>query len=200
MKWKEFIYQLVVDYCNEQGSRTFTLAEFRDANKDSIQKFAEIGKMTKTPFDTLRRVLQELKTAELLYFVDNSGTYTLRNVPILKNEIEDEKIAEIQFSEPKKREYLVETYARNRGWVKLAKEKLGNYCIYKKCDNTFIKENGEPYIEVHHIVPLYEGGEDRIWNLSVLCAHHHKMAHFANTKTRIEIEKFLLNEVKVRVN
>jgi predicted HNH restriction endonuclease len=199
MKWKEFIYQLIVDYCNERGSRTFTLKEFNDENKKAIQKFADTGKLTNTPFDTVRRVLQELRTAELLHFVDNSGTYTLRNVPVLKGEVEDDKIAEVLLASPNKREYLIETYARNKGWVKQAKEIFDLYCLYQKCSNTFIKENGESYIEVHHIIPLCDDGEDGIWNLSVLCAHHHRMAHFADVKTRISIEKFLLKEVGARI-
>ena len=199
MKWKKFIYQLVVDYCNERGSRTFTLKEFQNENKEAIQKFADTGKLTNTPFDTVRRVLQELRTENLLHFVDNSGTYTLRNVPVLKGEVEDDKIAEVLLSSPNKREYLVETYARDKGLVKQAKERLGLYCLCQKCSNTFIKENGEPYIEVHHIIPLFNDGEDGIWNLSVLCAHHHRMAHFADVQTRISIENFLLKEVEARI-
>lgn len=199
MTWKEFISKLIIDYCNERGSRTFTLQEFKNENKESIQKFADTGKLTNTPFDTVRRVFQELREAGILHFVDNSGTYTLRNVLILKGEVEDDKIAEIKLSSPNKKEYLIETYARNRGWVQQAKERLGYYCIYKKCDNTFIKENGEPYIEVHHIIPLCKDGEDGINNLSVLCAHHHRMAHFSDVKTRIEIENFLIKEVAARL-
>ena len=83
--------------------------------------------------------------------------------------------------------------------VKLAKEKLGLFCLYPQCHNTFNKNDGKPYIEVHHIVPLHQGGEDGIWNLSVVCAHHHKMAHFADDKTRINIEKKLAYETTIRL-
>jgi len=55
------------------------------------------------------------------------------------------------------------------------------------------------YIEVHHIIPLHAGGVDGIWNLSVVCAHHHKMAHFANIKTRKDIESVLLKETECRI-
>ncbi|MSP28757.1 MAG: HNH endonuclease [Methylococcales bacterium] len=63
----------------------------------------------------------------------------------------------------------------------------------------YLREDGTPYIEVHHIIPLCHGGEDGIWNLSVLCAHHHRMAHFADVKTRITVENFLLNEIAARI-
>ncbi|MGU9958071.1 MAG: HNH endonuclease [Arenicellales bacterium WSBS_2016_MAG_OTU3] len=52
--------------------------------------------------------------------------------------------------------------------VKLVKQKLGTLCLYPKCDNTFLKQNKTPYIEVHHIVPLYKNGIDSIENLSVV--------------------------------
>ena len=55
------------------------------------------------------------------------------------------------------------------------------------------KDDGKtPYCEVHHITPFCEGGEDALENLSVLCAHHHRMAHFAVEKERAELREFLL--------
>ena len=49
MKWRDFVYELVTNYCNERGSRTFTLQEFQNENRQAIQNFANIGKSTKTP-------------------------------------------------------------------------------------------------------------------------------------------------------
>ena len=85
------------------------------------------------------------------------------------------------------------------GGLKKQKEKLGLYCLYPKCQNTFNKPNNEPYIEVHHIISLCEGGEDAIWNLSVICAHHHKMAHFADSMMRQGLKTVFLHEVESRI-
>ena len=35
--WKDFTRELVVAYCNEQGSRTFTLQEFQSAKEQEIE-------------------------------------------------------------------------------------------------------------------------------------------------------------------
>lgn len=196
MTWKEFVYKLIIDYCNNRGNRTFTLQEFQAANSHSINNFRPSAA---TPLNTLRRVLQELRDDKLISFVDNSGTYTLRGVDLLKDEIEDEKLIEIRAETPEKKEYLVETFVRNIGWAKEAKNKFGLYCMCSKCNNTFLKEDGTPYIEVHHIVPPCRGGEDGIWNLAVLCAHHHRMAHYADSKTKIQLEQDLLKEVRCRL-
>ena len=196
MKWAEFTYQAVCDYCNNKGSRTFTLQEFY---RDTVTLFEKFRPDNLHIEAKIRQQLQLLRNEGLLTFVDNRGTYTLRGLEFLRDEVEDNKIVEIKLSSPEKREHLIEIYARDIGWVSKAKEKYGYNCMYSKCENTFTKQNGEPYIEVHHIIPLCQGGEDGIWNLAVLCAHHHRMAHYADNETRQMIENMLLQEVQCRI-
>ncbi|MEM0977450.1 MAG: HNH endonuclease signature motif containing protein [Pseudomonadota bacterium] len=40
------------------------------------------------------------------------------------------------------------------------------------------KKNGEPYLEVHHKIPLAEGGLDNLENAIALCPNCHREAHF----------------------
>lgn len=196
MKWKEFIYRLIIDYCNQRGNRTFTLKQFQADNYDAISIFRPEAK---TPLSTLRRILQELRDDNLLTFIDNSGTYTLRGVELLAGEVEDENLVKIQAGTPERKEYLIEIYVRDIGWANEAKRRFGLFCICTGCSNSFIKDDGTPYVEVHHIIPLCKGGEDAVWNLAVLCAHHHRKAHYANVRTRIQMGKSLLAKVKSRL-
>lgn len=196
MTWKEFVYNAVVDYCNKKGKRTFTLRDFFATYK---KVFCQFRPENRNVFAKVRQQLQFLRDDGLLSFIDGRGTYTLRGIELLRGEVEDEKIQEISKQAPEKREYLIETFARNRGWVREAKETLGEYCLYPQCSNTFNKPNNKPYIEVHHIISLCDGGEDAIWNLVVVCAHHHKMAHFSNLPTKQKLQNILLYEVKSRV-
>lgn len=46
----------------------------------------------------------------------------------------------------------------------------------------FLKENGETYIETHHIVPLSEDGPDVPNNVIALCPEHHRQAHFGASR------------------
>ena len=189
MTWKEYTYRLICEFCNDKGSRTFTLHDFFKKNEQAFIQFKPLNNNT---LPKVRQQLQYLRDDGMISFEDNRGTYTLRGVEILENEIDEDKIKDVSKSVPEKREYLIEIFARNRGWVEEAKRAFGSYCMLKNCNNTFIKEDGSPYIEVHHIIPLHRGGEDGIWNLAVLCAHHHKMAHFANSITKLSLEKLLL--------
>ncbi|MBD3232358.1 MAG: hypothetical protein GF315_01395 [candidate division Zixibacteria bacterium] len=196
MTWKKFIYRLIIEFCNDRGNRTFTLKEFTDNNKQEIKNFRPSAK---TPFNTVRRVLQELRNDDLISFVDYSGTYTLRGVDLLRGEVEDEKLAEVESQPPIRKEYLIETFVRDIGWVREAKSRFGLYCMCPGCINTFRKQDGNPYIEVHHIIPLCHGGEQGIWNLSVVCAHHHRMAHFADSRTQNQLQSVLKTEVEERL-
>lgn len=40
------------------------------------------------------------------------------------------------------------------------------------------KSDGSPYLEVHHWIPLSEGGEDTLENAVALCPNCHREAHF----------------------
>lgn len=47
--------------------------------------------------------------------------------------------------------------------------KVGTRCCYPRCKETIT-------LDVHHIVPISEGGTNKENNLVVLCANHHRMA------------------------
>ncbi|WP_092797985.1 MULTISPECIES: HNH endonuclease [unclassified Janthinobacterium] len=49
----------------------------------------------------------------------------------------------------------------------------------------FIKKaNGEPYLEVHHIVPLAEHGDDMPENALALCPNCHRQRHYGKKPWR----------------
>lgn len=196
MTWKDFVYQCVVDLCNQSGKRTFTLQELWQSFQSVFEGFSESNNNAQAK---VRQQLQFLRDDNLLSFLDQRGTYTLKGVELLKDEVEDEKVVEISRAEPQRREYLIETFARNRGWVAEAKNRFGVYCMSQDCKNTFNKPDGTPYIEVHHIIPMADGGEDGLWNLAVLCAHHHRMAHFSAPETCLALQNKLLAETQARL-
>lgn len=197
MKWKEFVYQNVIEHCNKVGSRTFSLRELLNERIDTFERFRPNNKHIE---EKIRQQLQFLRDDKLITFLDNSGHYTLRGISLLKPEEDETQTIDLSKEAPEKKEYIVEVYVRNVAWARKAREAFGDLCIYNGCCNTFFREDGTRYIEVHHIIPLCKGGEDGLWNLSVLCAHHHRMAHYSDAKTKIDIEKYLLKEVKNKYN
>ncbi|MFM7468180.1 MAG: HNH endonuclease [Vampirovibrionales bacterium] len=212
--WKQAVLAQVMALCQYLGRRTFTLQELYQFAATPLRlQFQE----NTHPEAKIRQQLQRLRDEKLLRFNDR-GCYTLEAKFLLQEEVEEEvqplleawmqtlpplhtlehpevsSDASVMSEEAQthhKKEYLFETYVRDKGWVKLAKQTFGYQCFMPECRNTFIKPDGTPYIEVHHIIPLHQGGEDGLWNLSTLCAHHHRMAHFADPAKRQEITEFL---------
>ena len=106
--------------------------------------------------------------------------------------------------EVKKTQKVIEVFERNRKAVKGLKK------LYKTCQITgekyvFPKVNGEPYLEVHHLIPLGEGGADSPENLVVISAHIHRMLYYATVEgldlSKINDEKlgFLINGKKYTI-
>lgn len=78
--------------------------------------------------------------------------------------------------------------------LKRAKDK----CELCNSKAPFIKNNGEPYFEIHHLIPLAEGGLDTESNTTCLCPNCHKELHYgeeAKKKT-----KLLLKRIKLKQN
>ena len=51
----------------------------------------------------------------------------------------------------------------------------------------FNRGNGEPYLEVHHVKDLKDGGGDMTENAVALCPNCHRMMHTLNRKSDIDI-------------
>ena len=100
--------------------------------------------------------------------------------------------------EVKKTQKVIETLERNRKAVRDLKR------LYKTCQITgndfiFSKVNGEPYLEVHHLVPLGEGGSDDPTNLVVISAHIHRMLHYAVVEG-IDLKKIVDDKLDFTIN
>jgi len=203
MKWREFVQQQIIDFCESAGSRPFSLKEFTENRILFFEEFAEIkarenrtGTTNKNIIHQVRKQMQTLRDSGVISFLVNSGHYTLRETDLFESEKKETSSIDLSKETPERREYVMETYVRNVTWARKAQEVLGMYCLYEHCSNTFLREDGTPYIEVHHIIPLCKGGEDGLWNLSVLCAHHHRMAHYGDSATRNHMEKYLKSRVR----
>ena len=93
---------------------------------------------------------------------------------------------------PQQIQQIVNTYPRNNILKNYVKRRSSYSCEMPSCNyQGFNKENGEPYIEIHHVIPLSEGGEDSIDNTVALCPNCHRALHYANN--RQELREILLN-------
>lgn len=79
---------------------------------------------------------------------------------------------------PLRRSTTLLSYDRDPLVVAIARKRASYSCEILECkSNDIFLESGEKYIEVHHIIPLANGGDDSIENTACLCPNHHREIH-----------------------
>lgn len=77
-----------------------------------------------------------------------------------------------------------------KAWVL---KRANGTCEMCQNDAPFKKENGEPYLEVHHVLPLSEGGSDTIKNTVAVCPNCHMKFHYCAEK--MDLRKTVVNKI-----
>jgi predicted HNH restriction endonuclease len=81
-------------------------------------------------------------------------------------------------SRPATRVLVARDYDRNPLVISVARLRASHKCEMRDCPHPiFETAGGLPYMEVHHIIPLADGGEDTIENVACLCPAHHREIH-----------------------
>jgi hypothetical protein len=79
---------------------------------------------------------------------------------------------------PSTRVLSARAYERDPLVIAIGRKRADHRCEVKDCEHpSFETPQGLRYTEVHHIIPLAEGGDDTIENVACLCAAHHREAH-----------------------
>lgn len=87
---------------------------------------------------------------------------------ILKSDRKPEKIEVLTYTYKRNPYVVIEVLNRSKGICELCKNKA-----------PFIrKSDGTPYLEIHHLIPLSENGEDTVENTIALCPNCHKKLHY----------------------
>ena len=89
-------------------------------------------------------------------------------------------------SQPGKRTATTTSYQRDPNVVNYTLKRAGGVCELCEQPAPFNKKNGEPYLEVHHVKQLADGGDDTIENAVALCPNCHRRMHSLGLKSDIE--------------
>ncbi|GJG98730.1 HNH endonuclease signature motif containing protein [Cupriavidus pauculus] len=93
------------------------------------------------------------------------------------------KRAKMAKGKPAKRTVQRDDFVRNPFVVRGAIVRSGGKCEMPGCKSAlFEREDGSPYLEVHHVVPLSEEGDDTLLNAAALCPHCHRELHFGKAR------------------
>lgn len=95
-------------------------------------------------------------------------------------------LAELEFQaryalkEGSRREVVTEVFEYDKIVSEYAKRNANGLCQLCGLPAPFSGHDGEPYLEIHHIVPLKEGGTDTVDNVAALCPNCHRKMHVLN--------------------
>lgn len=154
--YRNFDQKLVITRLQEAGGYELLLAHLGDS-EELLDDSEEL---------TLER-LRKLEIEEL--FEATKMTSSERRLCIREQEdIPPERIKIISY-----------TYKRNPYVVAEALDKANGRCDRCNSEAPFIRaSDNSPYLEVHHIKPLSEGGLDTLENVIALCPNCHRNLHF----------------------
>lgn len=95
---------------------------------------------------------------------------------------------------PPRRSVTRSDFVRNPWVVAGAIARANGKCEVPGCACAlFLKDDDTPYLEVHHIVPLAEGGDDTLINAAAICPHCHRVLHHG--KDRMTLRSQLASHV-----
>jgi len=77
------------------------------------------------------------------------------------------------------------TYQRDPNVVNYTLKRANGICELCEQPAPFKKKNGDPYLEVHHVVQLANSGDDTIENAVALCPNCHRKMHSLGLKSDI---------------
>lgn len=83
---------------------------------------------------------------------------------------------------PSKSETTSTSYKRDPSVVAWVLNEAGDKCECCGGSSPFVKDDGSPYLEVHHVVRLADNGPDTVDNAVALCPNCHRALHHAADK------------------
>lgn len=79
-------------------------------------------------------------------------------------------------------------YIRDPAVVAFVELEANGCCEKCGLQAPFVRSDGSPFLEVHHILSLADGGPDTIWNAAALCPNCHRECHYGQNTAKIRIE------------
>ena len=153
--WKEFFdvaaSSLRTDQLNEEFSRIW------GDGAAQLSSTAEVGASAATVILEAER----LETQELTQLLAKYAAQRNAGVP-----------------RPSARVLSARAYERDPLVIAIGRKRADHRCEIEGCKHpSFETAQGLRYTEVHHIIPLADGGDDIIENVACLCAAHHREVH-----------------------
>lgn len=137
---------------------------------------------------TILRLLGELRASALKPTADRSLLESRSNTVLAHGPNQRPKGTK----RPKKTTTQVSTFVRSVQVVAWVLHEANGYCDGCGLIAPFSTAAGRPFLEVHHVLPLADGGPDVVENAVALCPNCHRRLH--HSSDRHSYKSFILNK------
>lgn len=76
-------------------------------------------------------------------------------------------------------------FARDLEVVSWALQRSRGFCELCLSLGPFVTKDGGRFLEVHHVIPLFQGGPDTVDNVAAVCPNCHRACHFAPNRVEL---------------
>lgn len=87
---------------------------------------------------------------------------------------------------PRKISTLAETFSRDARVVAFVLGEATGICEACSNPSPFRKDNGDPFLEVHHLKRLADGGRDKVENTIAVCPNCHRELHYGKNREALK--------------
>jgi hypothetical protein len=141
---------------------------------DSFEKFkyafmSKNGKAVK-----MKSASKVYSYAELLHLTSQGSFGNNINAPLGSDKPDSRVVARKEF-------------ARSVAIIAATLNRAKGVCDLCHMIGPFPCADGRPFLEVHHVVPLSEGGSDTLKNVAAVCPNCHRACHFAPNKVILSV-------------
>ncbi len=160
----------------EQSNKDFISAAMNTRLTSSMRRAHSIG--------AVEYIVSNLKSSSSDIDIQNFDEHTIEEeIKLSKAKAITQKerldILDNSTKKPQKKIVKQIVFQRNQYVVAEALFRANGFCGRCKQPAPFYRDNDStPYLEVHHIKTLAEGGDDTLENVIVLCPNCHRQAHF----------------------
>ncbi|MCG3152819.1 MAG: hypothetical protein GEEBNDBF_02123 [bacterium] len=193
--WVIDVADALVDYVQERNRP--------DLNVSNLASFAGPDFADVYPDETdiesrIFQILELFATLGILTRDETPGSYLAHPVLVEREQVVANKLDRMDIKRATKREYTIECAVPYTGLKGLAVLLYGNTSFIGE-ELTFATPEGTPYIEVHHIQRLAQGGNESLENLCLLNPFHHKWCHFSTEDEILRMQQELQGLVKTKL-
>lgn len=193
--WVIDVADAMVDYVQERNRPDLTVSNLASfAGPD----FADVYPDEEDIESRIFQILELFATLGILTRDETPGSYLAHPVLVEREQVVANKLDRMDIKRATKREYTIECAVPYTGLKGLAVLLYGNTSFIGE-ELTFATPEGTPYIEVHHIQRLAQGGNESLENLCLLNPFHHKWCHFSTEDEILRMQQELQGLVKTKL-